>query len=119
MNTFRAVAVFPQIEPKDFEVFCAIAQQMLLNIQEQESILRYDIFFSHNNTRCTILEEYTDPHAVIEHVEKNAKFLDQLTAIGGKIQGNVFPIGQESSDLEEIRNNWDSTYHLHFLGKSN
>jgi quinol monooxygenase YgiN len=119
MNTFRAVAVFPHIEPNDFEEFCKIAEQMMQVIRKQKSILRYDMFFSEKNTRCTILEEYTDAQAVFEHVEKNGKFLDQLTTLGGKIQGNVFPTGENNAALEEIRNNWDSVYHNHFLGKTN
>lgn len=118
MSTFRAMAVFPHIDPINFEKFCEVASLMMVNIKKQDSILRYDMFFSDGNTRCTILEEYVNPEAVFEHVEKNASLLDQLTRLGGKIQGNVFPIGQESQALEEIKSNWDSIYHNHFLGKN-
>ena len=56
-------------------------------IQKQESILRYDMFFSDNNTRCTVLEEFATPEGVFEHVKANADLLEQLTQLGGKIEG--------------------------------
>jgi hypothetical protein len=30
----------------------------------------------------------------------------------------VFPMSQDGEAIEEIRNNWDSQYHFHFLGKT-
>jgi hypothetical protein len=38
--------------------------------------------------------------------------------LGGKIEGGVFPMGQEGEALLEIRENWDAEYHFHFLGKT-
>ena len=90
MNTFRAVAAFPHIEPTNLEEFCSLAQQMMVEIQKQESILRYDMFFSENKTRCTILEEYAFPEAVFEHIKKNAELLQKLSSLGGKIEGGSF-----------------------------
>jgi quinol monooxygenase YgiN len=119
MNTFRAVAVFPHIEPTNFEQFCSLAEQMLVEIQKQESILRYDMFFSDKNTRCTILEEYVNPEAVFEHIQKNAELLQQLSSFGGKIEGGVFPMGQDGEALQEIKNNWDAKFHNHYIGKIN
>jgi hypothetical protein len=49
MASFRAVAVFPYIDPSNFDQFCALASQMMQVIRQQESILRYDMFFSDNN----------------------------------------------------------------------
>ena len=118
MNTFRAVAVFPHIEPANLEQFCLLAEQMMFQIQNQESILRYDMFFSENKTRCTILEEYAFPEAVFEHIKKNAELLQKLSSLGGKIEGGVFPMDQEGDALKEIRENWDAEYHFHFLGKT-
>ena len=118
MNTFRAVAVFPHIEPANLEQFCLLAEQMMIQIQNQESILRYDMFFSENKTRCTILEEYAHPEAVFEHIKKNTELLQQLSDFGGKIEGGVFPMGQEGEALKEIREKWDAEYHFHFLGKT-
>ena len=118
MGSFRAVAVFPHIDPSNFDQFCALATQMMQGIQKQESILSYDMFFSDNNTRCTVLEEFSTPEGVFEHVKENADLLEQLTQLGGKIEGNIFPIDQEGSALSEIRSNWDSKFHNHFLGKN-
>ena len=118
MGSFRAVAVFPHIDPSNFDQFCALATQMMQVIQKQESILSYDMFFSDNNTRCTVLEEFATPEGVFEHVKANADLLEQLTQLGGKIEGNIFPIDQEGTALAEIRSNWDSKFHNHFLGKN-
>jgi quinol monooxygenase YgiN len=118
MGSFRAVAVFPHIDPSNFEQFCALATQMMQVIQKQESILRYDMFFSDNNTRCTVLEEFATPEGVFEHVKANADLLEQLTALGGKIEGSIFPIDQAGVAINEIRSNWDSKFHNHFLGKN-
>jgi quinol monooxygenase YgiN len=118
MGSFRAVAVFPHIEPSDFDQFCALATQMMEVIRKQDSILRYDMFFSDNNSRCTVLEEFVSPEGVFEHVKANAALLEQMTKLGGKIEGNIFPIDQEGTALEEIRSNWDSRFHNYFLGKN-
>ena len=48
---------------------------------------------------------------------KKSDVLDQLTKLGGKIEGNIFSIGQEGDALEEIKSNWDSHFHSFFAGK--
>jgi hypothetical protein len=90
---------------------------MLLIIKEQDSILRYEIFFNNDSTRCVILEEYSDPAGVIEHVEKNSAILEKLVALGGAIDGSIFPISQEGDALAEIRAGWDTKIHTYFAGK--
>jgi quinol monooxygenase YgiN len=118
MNTFRAVAIFPHIEPRNLDEFRSIAALMMVQIQKQSSILRYDMFFNEDNTRCVVLEEFANPEAVIEHVQKNTELLQQLTKLGGKIEGSVFPMDQSGAALQEIKTNWDSKFHTHFLGKT-
>jgi quinol monooxygenase YgiN len=117
MNTMSAVAIFPHIAPENLAEFKKYATEMLKVIQEQESILRYDMFFNNDSTRCVVLEEYSDPAGVIEHVEKNAEILSRLVALGGSIDGSVFPISQEGDALKEIRAGWDTKIHTHFAGK--
>jgi len=90
---------------------------MLIEIQKQDSIVRYDMFFTKDQSKCVVLEEYSSPEALIEHVTRNAALLDQLTQLGGKIEGNIFSIGQEGDALKEIKNNWDSNFHSFFAGK--
>ena len=87
-------------------------------IQKQESTLRYDMFFNQDKTRCTVLEEFTRPEGVFEHVQENSELIAQLSHLGGKIEGSVFPMSQDGEAINEIKNNWDSKYHLHFLGKT-
>ena len=113
----RAVATFPHIAPHNLAEFKSVATQMLENIQKQESILRYDMFFNSDSTQCVVLEEFSTPEAVFEHVKKNKEFLDQLVRLGGEIKGNIFPISEGGDALEEIKNTLDSTVHLHFAGK--
>ena len=87
-------------------------------IRKQDSILSYDMFFSDNNTRCTVLEEYATPEGVFEHVKANAELLNLMSKLGGKIEGNIFPIDQSGIALDDIRNNWESKFHNHFLSKN-
>jgi hypothetical protein len=117
MNSFRAVATFTQISPENLDKFQEVAKKMLIEIQKQDSIVRYDMFFTKDQSKCVVLEEYSSPEALIEHVTRNAALLDQLTQLGGKIEGNIFSIGQEGDALKEIKNNWDSNFHSFFAGK--
>ena len=118
MNTFRAVAVFPHIAPHNLEQFCLVATELMEQIQQQESTLRYDMFFNTEKTRCTVLEEFQTPEGVFEHVKRNGNLIAQLSLLGGKIEGSVFPMSQDGQAIAEIRNNWDSKFHQHFLGKT-
>jgi quinol monooxygenase YgiN len=117
MNTMSAVAIFPSIAAENLEEFKSLASEMLKVIQKQDSILRYDMFFNHDSTRCVVLEEYSDPAGVIEHVNKNAEILARLVALGGAIDGSVFPMSQEGEALAEIRAGWDTKIHSYFAGK--
>jgi hypothetical protein len=118
MNIFRAVAVFPDIKPENFEEFCLVARELMAEIEKQESTLRYDMFFNLDKTSCTVLEEFALPEGVFEHVKRNGDLINKLTSLGGKIQGSVFPMSQDGEAIKEIRDNWDSKFHLHFLGKA-
>jgi quinol monooxygenase YgiN len=112
-----AVAIFPKINSKDLAEFKSLLEQMLLVIAQQESITRYDIFFNDNSTRCVVLEEYSDPQGVIDHVNKNSVILEKLVALGGAIDGSVFPMSQDGDALAEIRAGWDTKVHTYFTGK--
>ena len=117
MSNLRAVAIFPRIPEENLSAFKRIAQEMLIEVRKQDSILRYDLFFSENGSRCVVLEEYSSASGVIEHVERHAHFLEKLTELGGKIEGSMFPIGANDEALETIKANWDSRMHDHFAGK--
>jgi quinol monooxygenase YgiN len=118
MNNMSAVAIFPSIAPENLEEFKKLMSQMLLVIKEQETILRYEIFFNSDSTKCVVLEEYSDPAGVIEHVKKNDAILEKLVALGGAIDGSVFPMNQEGAALDEIRAGWDTKIHTYFAGKN-
>ena len=117
MNTMSAVAIFPHIAPGNLDEFKSLASEMLKVIQEQDSILRYDMYFNDDSSRCVVLEEYSDPAGVIEHVKKNAEILARLVELGGSIDGSVFPSKEEGDALREIRAGWDTKVHTHFAGK--
>lgn len=114
----RAVATFTYIAPENLAEFKSVAAQMLKNIEEQESVLRYDMFFNTDSTRCVVLEEFLSPEGVLEHVSRNAVLLDQLVKLGGKIEGSIFPISEDGDALNEIKNTWDSAFYIHFAGKT-
>ena len=117
MDNMMAVAIFPKIAPENLDQFKAIATKMLEEVKKQESILRYDMFFTADNSSCVVLEEYTSPDGVFEHVKKNSALLDQLTALGGKIEGSIFPMSSEGQAIADIRANWDAKFHTYFSGK--
>ncbi|NDB50358.1 MAG: hypothetical protein EB030_04985 [Actinobacteria bacterium] len=64
-----------------------------------------------------VLEEYINPAGVFEHVEQHSKYLVELSALGGKIQGNMFPLSSEGDEISEIKEKWDSNMHMYFDGK--
>ena len=117
MEKMFAVAIFPKIAPENLEQFKKVAEEMLVNVNEQDSILRYDMFFTQDNSSCAVLEEYSSPEGVFEHIEKNSKYLEQLTALGGKIEGSIFPMNDNGEALDEIKRNWDARVHSYFSGK--
>lgn len=117
MKNLMAIAVFPKIEKKNLERFKEVATEMLQSIRSQDSILRYELFFTLDETSCVVLEEYIDPVGVFEHVEQHSKYLVELSALGGKIQGNMFPLSSEGDEISEIKEKWDSNMHMYFDGK--
>jgi len=117
METLRAVAEFPYIAPENYELFKEKALLLLHSVKNQSSILRYDLFFNSENSKCVILEEYATPDAVMEHVRVNAALLEELSSLGGKINGSMFPSNQNGNAISEIREKWDSKMHFHFAGK--
>ena len=117
MGVLRAIAIFPNIPPENLKAFQEIANHMLESIGRVDSILRYDIYFDASGTRCIVLEEYRSAAGVIEHVNLHAPLLEELTKLGGKIEGSMFPLDESDADLELIRSTWDSQFHSHFGGK--
>lgn len=117
MNSMFAVAIFPKINPENLVRFKDLASEMLKAISQQENIIRYDLFFNNDSTQCVVLEEYSEPQGVIDHVNKNAEILAQLVEIGGGISGSVFPTNQKNDALDEIKAGWDTKVHTFFAGK--
>jgi quinol monooxygenase YgiN len=117
MQNMMAVAIFPKIAPENLEQFKAVATKMLEEVNKQDSILRYDMFFTSDNRSCVVLEEYRSPDDLFEHVKNNSALLDQLTALGGKIEGSIFPMSSEGQAIADIRANWDAKFHTYFSGK--
>lgn len=117
MDNLRAIAVFPKIEPGNVPKFKNLIKDLLVSVSSQKSILRYDVFFTSDDSSCIVLEEYDSAQAVIDHVDTNAEILGKLMDLGGKIEGKMFPQSQSGSAIAHIRENWDSTMHIHFAGK--
>lgn len=117
MENLMAVAVFPKIEKQNLARFKEVAAEMLQCIRSQDSVLRYELFFTLDETSCVVIEEYVNPAGVFEHVERQGNYLEELSALGGKIQGSMFPLSSQGDDISNIRENWDSTMHRYFDGK--
>ena len=118
MNSMSAVAIFPDIKPENLVEFKELAAQMLKVVSEQPTITRYDMFFNADSTKCVVLEEYSEPQGVIDHVNKNAAILARLVELGGAIDGSVFPMNQSGAAMDEIRAGWDTKIHTFFTGKN-
>jgi quinol monooxygenase YgiN len=117
MENLMAVAVFPKIEKENLARFKEVATEMLESIRSQDSILRYELFFTMDETSCVAIEEYVKPAGVFQHVQQHSKYLEELSVLGGKIKGSMFPLSSEGDDISNIRENWDSTMHRYFDGK--
>lgn len=117
MEKMLAVAVFPKIPAENLEDFQQIAHEMLSSIRKLDSVIRYDVFFSDDMTRCIVIEEYLNPAGVFEHVQRHTSYLEKLTKLGGVIEGQMFPYSNEGNELQQIRENWDSQVHTFFDGK--
>jgi quinol monooxygenase YgiN len=118
MNSMSAVAIFPDIKAENLAEFKELAGKMLKVISEQSTITRYDMFFNADSTKCVVLEEYSEPQGVIDHVNKNAEILSRLVELGGAIDGSVFPMNQSGAAMEEIRSGWDTKIHTFYAGKN-
>ncbi len=117
MKNLMAVVKFPHIPPENLARFKEVASEMLESIKSQSSILRYEIFFSTDERSCVVMEEYASPMGVFEHVRNHETYLAELSALGGKIQGSMFPLSSQGKEIEEIERSWDSTMHVFFDGK--
>jgi len=118
VKSMFAVALFPHIEPDNLTEFKSIASELLSAVAELPSITRYDIFFNADSTACVVLEEYSEPQGVIDHVNRNGHIVAQLVALGGAIEGSVFPLDQGGSAMQEIGTAWDTKVHTFFAGKN-
>lgn len=118
MNSMFAVAIFPDIKPENLDEFKKLTKKMLAVINKQSSITRYDMFFNADSTKCVVLEEYSDPQGVIDHVNANAQILSRLVELGGAIDGSVFPMNQDGTAISEIRAGWDTKVHTFYAGKN-
>lgn len=117
MENLKAIAIFPEIPPQNLDEFKRIAQELLQRVAEQDSVINYEMFFTLDNSRCVVIEEYKTPDGVIEHVNRNKALLEQLTSLGGKIEGSMFPRTLRGQAIEQIQNTWDSKMHIYFGGK--
>ncbi len=117
MENLRAIAIFPKIESSNLANFKTLAAELITAVSAQKSILRYDLFFTADESSCVVLEEYETAQAVIDHVQANSELLGKLMELGGKIEGQIFPLSQAGPAISLIRQEWDSTIHFHFAGK--
>ena len=117
MENLKAIAIFPNIPPQNLDEFKRIAHEMLKRVQIQDAVTTYDIFFTSDNSSCVVIEEYKTPDGVIDHVKRNSDLLEQLTRLGGKVEGSMFPRTLEGEAIQQIQNSWDSKMHHYFGGK--
>lgn len=117
MAELIAIAIFPKIPSENLSNFKFLANQLLDSVEKLESVVEYQIYFSQDFSRCTVLEKYSSPQGVIDHVNINGALIDELQKLGGKIEGSMFTLNLEDETIRDISESWDTVVNVFFQGK--
>ena len=92
MKKIHLIAIF-RIHPGKLEAFKDLASQCVAAVKKNEPhALRYDWFYSADQSECRVLETYADSDAVFAHMANVGPMLGQLltmTDFGGEVYGNA------------------------------
>ena len=99
MSLIHTSARFGPIDPANLAEFKALAASLMTSTQDEEGVLRYDWFFTDDETWCEVREIYADSDAVLGHAANSADRLGRLTEVGGGLELEIF--GDPSPELRE------------------
>ena len=92
MKKIHLTAIF-RIHPGKLEAFKGLVDQCVAAVKQNEPhALRYDWFYTADQTEYRVLETYADPDAVFAHMANVGPFLGQLMAMcdfSGEVYGNA------------------------------
>lgn len=115
MDEIQLNAVLPSISPGDLAEFKKVAARCLELTEKEATTLRYDWFFSDDETRCVVRETYADSDAILAHMANMGGLIGQLAELGGGLEVEVF--GDPSAELVEAAAAFEPAIYRFFQGK--
>lgn len=106
MSTIQSVARFRIHEGKREEFKTLAARCMQLAREKDKGILRYEQFFSDDETECIVYEEYVDSEACIQHFQNMGAAADAIFKTGevtGEMWGNPSPGLRKAVEEKGVR----------------
>ena len=91
MKKIQLTAIF-RIHPGKLEAFRELAGKCVAAVKKNEpQALKYDWFYTADQTECRVRETYADPDAVFAHMANVGPYLGELlsmTDFSGEVYGN-------------------------------
>jgi len=88
------------IDPANLAGFKELAADLMASTQGEDGTLRYDWFFTDDETWCEVREIFADSDAVLVHAGNAGERLGRLVALGGGLKLELF--GDPSPELCEM-----------------
>ena len=104
---------FPNIAPTDLEDFRKHAAAATEIAAGETGTLRYEYYFSEDETSAALLETYADSEAVLIHLGNVTEHLGRLVELGGGMEVDV--MGEPSAELVEAGAPFNPTYYAPFV----
>ena len=95
----RIIATFTAIAPENRERFKATVVEMTELVASEEGTLEYSYYLTSDETRCMMIETYTNPEALSVHMGHVGHLLGALFESGGTVDVNI--LGDAPASLVE------------------
>jgi hypothetical protein len=99
VDSIRVVARCPRIPSDNLEQFKKAAVQALAVAKDEATTLRYDWFFTDDETGCVAFEDYEDSTALLTHVGHLGVLFGTLLELAGDSSFEVF--GNATAEVRE------------------
>lgn len=73
------------------------AEAMAIVRAQEPGTIRYDTYFSADETACVVLEGYVDSQALLDHAEHMAPLMEAIMATAASIEGEL--LGTPNAEL--------------------
>lgn len=115
MGLVHTSATFGPIDPANLAEFKAVGRELMATTKDEPGTLRYDWFFTEDESHCEIREIYTDSAAVFVHMANAAEALGRLAPLGGNLTLTAY--GDVSPELRQAFDAFGTRYHPEFQSK--